>query len=131
MENKENVKLEEQTEETVELNWEDDGQRSKLSDGVKRLLATGISTVMMSEEGVRGFLQDKIPKDALGSFLKGVTKSKEEIVNRVGAEFAKVIEKIDIVEEVTQFLRENKIKASFEIEFEKKEKSKAKSKESH
>ncbi|MBY0315862.1 MAG: hypothetical protein K2Q26_10105 [Bdellovibrionales bacterium] len=121
MENNEVTETPKEKEE-VELNWEDEGSRGKLSDGVKRLVATGISTVMMSEEGVRSFLQDKIPKDVLGNFLKGMTKSKEEIVNRVGAEFAKVIEKIDVVEEMTKFLRDNKIKASFEIEFEKKSK---------
>lgn len=125
MENKEELKNDESVNESVELNWEEDHNRSRLSDGVKRLIATGISTVMMSEEGVRSFVQDKIPKDALGNFLKGMSKSKEDIVNRVGVEFAKIIEKIDVVEEVTKFLRENKIKASFEVEFEKKSKKSA------
>lgn len=112
----------------VEFNWdmtETQKGNASVSDGLKKILATGISTVLMSEEGVRQYLQDmKLPKDALGNLLKGVAKSKEEIVTRVGNEFSKLVEKIDIVEEMTQFLRENKIKISAEIEFSKKTKTK-------
>jgi hypothetical protein len=78
----------------------------------------------MSEDGVRKYLGDiNIPKDAVGSLLKGVSKSKEEIISRVGNEFSKLVEKIDLVEELTKFLREHKIKVSAEFEFSKKEKS--------
>ncbi len=114
--------------ENVEFNWdttETPKNNASVSDGIKKILTTGISTVLMSEEGVRQYLQDmKLPKDALGSLLKGVAKSKEEIVMRVGNEFSKLVEKIDVVEEITQFLRENKIKISAEIEFSKKTKTK-------
>ena len=112
--------------ENVEFNWdttETQKSNTSVSDGIKKILATGISTVLMSEEGVRQYLQDmKLPKDALGPLLKGVAKSKEEIVLRVGNEFSKLVEKIDVVEELTKFLRENKIKVSAEIEFSKKNK---------
>lgn len=115
MENKDN--------ESVEINWDADPSKASPSDGFKRLLSAGLSAVMMSEESVREYLKDvKIPKDALGSVLKGATKTKEEIVGKIGSEFSKLIEKIDIVEELTKFLRENKIKVSAEIEFSKKDK---------
>ncbi len=107
--------------ETVEINWDADPSKATPSDGIKKLLSAGLSMVMMSEESVRHYLQDvKLPKDALGSVLKGVTKSKEEIVGKIGTEFSKLIEKIDVVDELTKFLRENKIKVSAEIEFSKK-----------
>ncbi len=113
------------SENNVEFNWDTETQKATVSDGLKKILTTGISAVLMSEEGVRQYLQDlKLPKDALGSLIKGVAKSKEEIVMRVGSEFSKLVEKIDLVEEMTKFLRENKIKISAEIEFSKKEKSK-------
>lgn len=111
------------TDSTVEFNWETETQKPSVSEGIKKILTTGISAVLMSEEGVKQYLQDiKIPKDALGSLLKGVSKSKEEIVVRVGNEFSKLVEKIDLVEEMTKFLRENKIKVSAEIEFIKRQK---------
>ena len=109
----------------VEFNWETETQKASVSEGFKKILTSGISAVLMSEDGVRQYLQDlKLPKDAIGSLIKGVTKSKEEIVARVGNEFSKLVEKIDLIEEMTKFLRENKIKISAEIEFSKKDKSK-------
>ena len=107
----------------VEFNWENDPAKNpKVSEGIKRLLTTGLSAVLMSEDGIRQYVRDmNLPKDAIGSLLKGVGKSKEEIVARVGNEFSKLVEKIDLVEELTKFLRENKIKVSAEIEFSKKD----------
>jgi hypothetical protein len=117
----------------VEFNWETEEQKTSVSaglsegltEGLKKILTTGISAVLMSEEGVRQYVQDlKLPKDALGTLIKGIAKSKEEIVTRVGTEFSKLVEKIDLVEEMTKFLRDNKIKISAEIEFAQKEKTK-------
>ncbi len=117
----------------VEFNWETEAQKTSvsagltdgLSEGLIKILTTGISAVLMSEEGVRQYVQElKLPKDALGNLVKGIAKSKEEIATRVGTEFSKLVEKIDLVEEMAKFLRENKIKISAEIEFSKKEKSK-------
>jgi hypothetical protein len=113
------------SENNVEFNWETETQKVTVSEGFKKILSSGIAAVLTSEDGVRQYLQDlKLPKDALGSLIKGVAKSKEEIVQRVGNEFSKLVEKIDLVDEITKFMRENKIKISAEIEFTKKDKSK-------
>jgi hypothetical protein len=126
MENNKTNQKSEKSDSNVEFNWDTETQKpsvsESVSEGLKKILNTG-AAVLMSEDGVRQYLQDlKLPKDALGSLIKGVTKSKEEIVARVGNEFSKLVEKIDLVEEITTFLRENKIKVSAEIEFSKKEK---------
>jgi hypothetical protein len=108
----------------VELNWDADPNKTSPSEGLKKLLSAGLSVVMMSEESVREYLKEvKMPKDALGNVMKSVGKSKEEIIGKIGSEFTKLIEKIDVVDELTKFLRENKIKVSAEIEFFKKDKN--------
>lgn len=115
--------MENNNKETIEIDWDADPSKASPSDGLKKLLSAGLSMIMMSEESVRQYLQDvKIPKDAIGTVLKTVTKSKEEIVGKIGSEFSKLIEKIDVVDELTKFLRDNKIKVSAEIEFSKKDK---------
>lgn len=107
--------------EEVELDWDDHEEKSRLSEGIKKVMATGFSALMMSEEALKQYLQDvKLPKDALGNIIKGVSNSKEEIVGRVGDELSKLIQKVDVVDELTKFMRENKIKCSMEIEFSKK-----------
>lgn len=115
--------MENNNNDNVEINWDADPSKTSPSDGFKRLLSAGLSMVMMSEESVREYLKDvKVPKDAIGTVLKGATKTKEEIVGKIGNEFSKLIEKIDLMEELTKFLREHKIKVSAEIEFSKKDK---------
>ena len=115
--------MENNNKDNVEINWDADPSKTSPSDGIKKLISAGLSAVMMSEESVREYLKDvKIPKDALGTVLKGVSKSKEEIVGKIGTEFSKLIEKIDVVDELAKFLREHKIKVSAEIEFSKKNK---------
>lgn len=106
-----------------DFNWEADTSKASVSDGMKKLLSTGLSAVMMSEDLIRQYVQDvKAPKDVAGAVFKSLSKSREILVNRAGDEFAKLIEKIDVVEELTKFLRENKIKVSAEVEFTKKNK---------
>jgi hypothetical protein len=106
-----------------DFNWEADTSKAKMSDGLKKVISTGMSAVMMSEEVVRQYLQDvKVPKDMAGTLFKSLSKSREELVSRAGNELGKLIDKIDIVEELTKFLRENKIKVSAEVEFTKKSK---------
>jgi len=79
---------------------------------------------MMSEDTLKQYMNElKLPKESLGALLKGVSKSKEEIINRIGGEFSQLIQKIDVVDELTKFLRENKVKCSMEIEFSKKNNS--------
>jgi len=108
-----------------DFNWEVDTSKSSLSDGMRKLLGQGLSAVMMSEGLVREYLKDvNLPKDAAAKFIGGLTKSREEIVARAGQEIGKLIDKIDVVEELTKFLRENKIKVSAEFEFQKKDKNK-------
>lgn len=105
-----------------DFNWEVDTSKSSLSDGVRKLLGQGLSAVMMSEDLIKQYLKDvNLPKDAAAKFIGGLSKSREEIVSRAGQEIGKLIEKIDVVEELTKFLRENKIKISAEVEFKKKD----------
>jgi hypothetical protein len=107
-----------------DFNWEADTSKAKVSDSVKKILSTGMSAVMMSEEVVRQYLQDvKVPKDVAGTLFKSISKSREELVTRAGNELSKLIGKIDVVDELTKFLRENKIKLSAEVEFTKKDKT--------
>lgn len=108
----------------VELDWGDPKEKGSISEGIKKWASTGLSVMMMSEEMIKQYLSEvKVPKEAFGSVLKGVQKSREDLVKRAGDEVARLIEKVDVVEEVTTFLRQNKIKASFEVEFLKKDAS--------
>jgi hypothetical protein len=96
-----------------------------VSDTIKKILTTGLSAAFMTEESIRSFVSElKLPKETLHLLLQGATKSKEDLMNRVGNEIVKVISKIDFVKEASRFVEEHKFKISAEVEVLKKDASK-------
>ncbi len=105
--------------EKVELNWEEeDEKKSGLSDLVKKVIAGGLSSPFLSEEQLKVYLSGlNLPKEVISQILRGAQKSKQDLVQRVGSEFSKLIQKIDIVKEIKTALREHKISIQADIEF--------------
>ena len=99
------------------------GERvAPLSDAIKKILTTGLSAAFMTEESIRSFVSElKLPKETIHLLLQGATKSKEELMNRVGNEIVKVISKVDFVKEASRFVEEHKFKISAEVEVLKKD----------
>ena len=88
---------------------------------VKKLIGAGIGAAFMTEEHIRKYISDmKLPKEAVNLLLQGASKSKDEIVHRVGTEVIKIINRIDFVQEASRFAEEHKFKVSAEIEVIKK-----------
>lgn len=109
--------------EKVELNW-DEEKKSGLSDVVKKLVATGLSSPFLSEEQLKVYLSGlNLPKEVMSQVLRGAQKSKQDLVQRVGGEFSKLVQKIDIVKEIKTALREHKISIHADIEFVPKKKA--------
>jgi len=111
-------------EEKVELNWDEDKKSSGgVSDILRKIVATGLSSPFLSEEQLRSYLSGlNLPKEVVVQVLKSANKSKQDIVQKVGGEFSKLIEKIDIVKEFKTVLREHKISIQADIEFVPKKK---------
>ncbi len=96
----------------------------KVADFLKKVLATGIGAAFMTEEHIRGYLTDlKLPKDMIQFMLAGASKSKDELMNKVGNEVIKIISKIDFVKEASRFVEEHKFRITAEIDVVKKNSS--------
>ncbi len=107
----------------VELNWEDEDKKTGLSEIVKKIVAGGLSSPFLSEDQLRIYLAGlNLPKEVISQILRGAQKSKQDLVQKVGGEFSKLIQKIDIVKEIKTALREHKISIRADIEFVPKEK---------
>ncbi len=103
--------------EKVELNWDDD-KKSGLSDLIKKVVAGGLSSPFIPEEQLKTYLNTlNLPKEVISQILRGAQKSKQDLVQKVGGEFSKLIQKIDIVKEIKTALREHKISIRADIEF--------------
>ncbi len=88
-----------------------------VGDTIKKLFTAGVSAAFMTEESVRSFVSElKLPKETLNLLLQGASKSKEELMNRVGRELITMISKIDLVKEASRFAEEHKFRVSAEIE---------------
>lgn len=106
----------------VEENDSDSSGGIKISEAIKKLITTGVGAAFMTEESVRNYLGElKLPKEVLNLILQGASKSKDELMERVGNEMLKVISKIDFVKEASKFAEEHKFKVSAEIEVIKKD----------
>jgi len=93
----------------------------RLTGLMKKVLIGGISTMFVTQEKAREVLKDlKVPKDLLEGLLSNASRTKEDLLNLVGNEVTKILDRIDIAEEGRKFLAQHKIKLSAEINFEKK-----------
>ena len=95
----------------------------KWGEVLKRVVSAGLGAAFMTEESIRSYLAEvPMPGEVLNTILQGANKSKEELLNRVGTETIRLIQKIDFVKEASRFAEEHKFRVSAEIEVVKKEK---------
>lgn len=100
----------------------EDESLPKWGEVLKRVMSVGLGAAFMTEESVRSALGGlNVPKDVLASILHGATRSKEEMLNKVGNEVIKLVSKIDFVKEASRFVEEHKFKINAEIEIVRKE----------
>ncbi|OFZ11790.1 MAG: hypothetical protein A2Z20_05515 [Bdellovibrionales bacterium RBG_16_40_8] len=97
------------------------GDGSKGFDIIKKLISAGVGAAFMTEESVRSYLSElKLPKEALNVLIQGAQKSKDELMDRVGNEIIKIVQKIDYVKEASRFVEEHKFRITAEIDVVKK-----------
>ena len=100
----------------------DEGAARSSFDLVKKLISAGVGAAFMTEESIRSYLGElKLPKDVLGTLLQGAQKSKDELMDRVGNEIIKIVQKIDFVREASRFVEEHKFRITAEVDVVKKE----------
>src|SRR5262249_3947544 len=91
---------------------------------LKKVVSAGLGAAFMTEESIRTYLAEvPMPRELMQLILQGATKSKEDLLNRVGNETIRLIQKIDFVKEASRFVEEHKFKVSAEIEVVKKDKA--------
>lgn len=92
------------------------------SEMIKRVMSVGLGAAFMTEESIRTYLGE-MPKEVVSNMIQNANKSKEELMNRVGSEVIRLIQKIDFVKEASRFVEEHKFKISAEVEVVKKDKN--------
>ncbi len=103
-------------------NESDDGSGLKLGEALKKVITAGLGAAFMTEESIRNYLSDlKLPKEVVNMVLQSAAKSKDDLMNRVGNEIIKIVNKVDFVKEASRFVEEHKFKIKAEVEVVKRE----------
>lgn len=99
-----------------------DESSGKFSEMLRKVMSVGLGAAFMTEESVRGALGGlNLPKDVLAGILSQANRGKEEMLNKIGNETIKLIQRIDFVKEASRFVEEHKFRIQAEIEVVKKE----------
>lgn len=88
-----------------------------LGDALKKVMATAVTGAFMTEEALKTYLSDlKLPKDILNLILQSAQKSKDEFTSKVTKEVVGLLQKVDVVKELSQFAETHKFKITAEID---------------
>ncbi len=86
-------------------------------DTLKKVFAATLGGAFMTEEGVRSYLSElRLPKEILSLIVQGAAKGKEELTLRIAKEISGLLQKVDLVNEVSKFVEDHKFKINAEIE---------------
>lgn len=99
-----------------------DDAKGMFAETFKKVFTTGVSAAFMTEESIRGYLQElKLPKEILNILIQSANKSKDDITQRVSKEIIGIFNKIDWISELSKFAETHKFKISAEVDIIKKE----------
>ena len=93
----------------------------KISDVVRKLFSAGISAAFMTEEGIRGLVQDlPLPKEIIQGLLQNAKATKDEFIQSTKKELKSYLDRVDLSKEVDRVLENYDLEISANIKFKKK-----------
>ncbi len=100
-----------------------------LSDIFKKVVSTGISAAFMTEDAVKGVLQDlPIPKEIVNGLVQNAKQTKDEFITSVKGELKEYLKKLDVSQEVDRIIANYDIEVNAKFKLTPKKKTKAKAK---
>lgn len=101
---------------------EEQEELPRWSEMIKKVMSVGLGAAFMTEESIRTYLGE-MPKEVVSNIIQSANKSKSELLDRVGNEVIKIVQKIDFVKEASRFVEEHKFRVTAEIDVVKKDKT--------
>jgi hypothetical protein len=92
------------------------------SEMLKRMMSVGLGAAFMTEDMIRTYLGE-LPKEVVSNMIQSANKSKSDLLDRVGNEVIRIVQKIDFVKEASRFVEEHKFKITAEVDVVKKDKA--------
>jgi hypothetical protein len=96
----------------------DEGKSNLLGDSIRKALLTGMSAVLMTEEGIRSALADKkLPKEAMAFLAQQADKTRRELMRAVADEILGFVKGIDVRSELRKALVGVKMEVRAQVRF--------------
>lgn len=94
-----------------------DDIKSKSADLMKKVLTVGVGAVFLTEESLRAMVSEwKLPKEVIGAILESSRKTKNEFMQSLSQDvFAKIVEKVDPLALLTEFLTRNEVELHVKV----------------
>jgi len=103
-----------------EVNQEE--SKGLFAEALKKVFAAGVGAAFMTEENIRTYLAElKLPKEFLNLLLSQASRSKEELIHRVGKEIMQIVNKVDFISELSKFAETHRFRITADIEIMRKE----------
>lgn len=100
------------------------GASSRASSFMKKALTVGVGALFLTEEGVRSLMGDvKLPKELIGGILESANKTKTEFLQNLSRDVReKVVDKIDPLALLQEFLSRNEVEFTVRVNVKPKKK---------
>lgn len=99
----------------------DEKEKKNLSDILKKVVNTGISAAFMTEDAVKGIIQDlPLPKDVIQGLLQNAKSTKEDFILSVKKELKTYLDRIDLSKEIDRVLDNYDLEIKANIKFKRK-----------
>ncbi len=94
-----------------------DDIKSKSADLMKKVLTVGVGAVFLTEESLRAMVSEwKLPKEVIGAILESSRNTKNEFMKSMSQDvFAKIVDKVDPLALLTEFLTRNEVELHVKI----------------
>jgi diaminopimelate decarboxylase len=91
---------------------------------MKKALTVGVGALFLTEEGVRSLMGDvKLPKELIGGILESANKTKTEFLQNLSRDVReKVVDKIDPLALLQEFLSRNEVEFTVRVNVKPKKK---------
>lgn len=111
------------------VNEQDKGDPSRRGDSISNLvkgaISTGVRSVLVTEEGIRGVVSDLLPKEMTGYVKTQIDGIKKDVYQAVLSEVVTFLHQLDMATVIKTVLTNVKVKVNIEVEFEDKERKPA------
>jgi hypothetical protein len=102
----------------------EDKDKKNLTDIFKKVVNTGISAAFMTEDAVKGLIQDlPLPKEMISGLLQNAKNTRDEFIGSVKNELKSYLDKIDVSKEIDRVLENYDIEIKANLKFNRKKKT--------